>query len=110
MSSPVQTPDAEFPHAAVPATPPPPPTPLAWRAIIAAAVVALGGVAYLLRDQIGSRGQAACGAFSFFGIAATFSANLRSVNWRTIGWGIALQMLLALLVLKGRVEINGKSY
>jgi len=29
-----------------------------------------------------------------------FSANLRAVNWRTIGWGIALQIILAVLVLK----------
>lgn len=29
-----------------------------------------------------------------------FSSNLRAVNWRTIGWGVALQVVLALLVLK----------
>ena len=31
----------------------------------------------------------------FFGIVAAFSANLRAVNWRTIGFGIALQLTLA---------------
>jgi CNT family concentrative nucleoside transporter len=29
-----------------------------------------------------------------------FSDNLRAVNWRTIGWGVALQIILAVLVLK----------
>ena len=38
--------------------------------------------------------------FFFFGIVAAFSSNLRAVNWRTIFWGIVLQLLLAVLVLK----------
>ena len=40
------------------------------------------------------------GVVFFFGIVAVFSSNLRAVNWRTIGWGIALQALLAVLVLE----------
>ncbi len=36
----------------------------------------------------------------FLGIAATFSRDLRAINWQTVGWGIGLQVLLALLVLK----------
>lgn len=91
-----------------PGAPPPPrapdrevaPTPLIWRFGIAACVVALGLTAYGLRDTIGPRGQAFVGVFCFFGLVATFSSNLRAVNWRTIGWGVALQFVLALLVLK----------
>src|SRR5262249_34637212 len=49
--------------------------------------------------EIGLRGQAACGVVSFIGLLATFSVNLRAVNWRTIAWGFALQVLLALFVL-----------
>jgi CNT family concentrative nucleoside transporter len=86
------------------AVPPPvifyPPTPLRWRFGILGGILAVATVAYLLRDTIGLRGQSMAGIVFFFGIVAAFSANLRAVNWRTIGWGIALQVILALLVLK----------
>src|SRR5205814_267006 len=36
----------------------------------------------------------------FFGLVAMFSSNLRLVNWRTIGWGVGLQLILAVLVLR----------
>jgi CNT family concentrative nucleoside transporter len=83
-----------------PAPPPLPPTPLTWRLGILGLITVIGFLAYLLRDVIGTRGQAFAGIFFFFGIVAAFSTNLRAVNWSTIGWGIALQLLLALLVLK----------
>jgi CNT family concentrative nucleoside transporter len=75
-------------------------TPLAWRAGIAVAIVAIGLTAFLTRTVIGPHGQALCGFFCFFGLVAMFSQNLRAVNWHTIFWGIALQVILALLVLK----------
>jgi concentrative nucleoside transporter, CNT family len=77
-----------------------PPTPLSWRLAILAGIVAIGGTAFLIRDTIGLRGQSLVGIVFFFGLVAAFSANLRAVNWRTIGWGIALQVLLAVAVLK----------
>jgi CNT family concentrative nucleoside transporter len=80
--------------------PPKPPTPWTWRVGIAIGVLVLGIAAYLLRASIGPRGQAFAGIFCFFGLVAMFSSNLRAVNWRTIGWGIALQIILAVLVLK----------
>jgi CNT family concentrative nucleoside transporter len=46
------------------------------------------------------RGQSFVGVFVFFGLVAMCSRNLRQVNWRTIGFGIALQVILAVLVLK----------
>jgi hypothetical protein len=72
-----------------PTTAPPPvaiylPTPIGWRLGIAAAILALAAIAYLLQNTIGLRGQAFVGIIFFFGIVATFSANLRGVNWRTI--------------------------
>jgi CNT family concentrative nucleoside transporter len=76
-----------------------PPTPLWWRLAILVGIIAVGETAYLMRDTIGLRGQAAAGLVFFFGIVAAFSSNLRAVNWRTIGWGIALQLLLAFLIL-----------
>jgi CNT family concentrative nucleoside transporter len=77
-----------------------PPTPQSWRVTLVVAVVVLGVVGVVLGERIGSRGQALCGLFVFFGIAACCSANLRLINWKTVGWGIALQVGLALLVLK----------
>jgi concentrative nucleoside transporter, CNT family len=79
---------------------PGPGTPLAWRLGIAAAILVIGFTAYLLRESVGLRGQAFAGILFFFGLVAVFSTNLKIVNWRTIGWGIALQLVLALLVLK----------
>jgi len=92
--------DAAAIPAAAASLPPKPPTPLSWRIGIGAAILVLGGFAYLTREALGPRGQAAAGVFCFFGLVAMFSANLRAVNWRTIGWGIALQIILAVLVLK----------
>jgi CNT family concentrative nucleoside transporter len=76
-----------------------PPTPLWWRLAILGSIVSIGVIAYLTRESIGLRGQALAGIFFFFGIVAAFSSNLRAVNWRTIGWGIALQLLLAVSIL-----------
>jgi CNT family concentrative nucleoside transporter len=87
--------------------PTPLPTPLSWRLAIATAVAALAGGAYLSRSVIDTRGQAAAGIVCFFGLVAVFSANLRAVNWRTIAWGIALQIVLAVLVLKVPVVRQG---
>jgi CNT family concentrative nucleoside transporter len=81
------------------AAPAPPATPWSWRLGIAVAIVLLGGGAYLLRDVVGPRGQALAGVFCFFGVVAVFSTNLRAVNWRTIAFGVGLQLFLALLVL-----------
>jgi concentrative nucleoside transporter, CNT family len=100
-----------------PAAPPPsparaelPPTPLSWRLAIAAAVLALGGLAWLLEGVIGMRGRALLGAFCFVGIAALFSSNLRAVSWRTLLWGVALQVVLALFVLSLRVGDRRPGY
>ena len=85
------------PHTAP--APPLAPTPWTWRLNIATVIVVLGGAAFLLRDFITPRGQAVAGVFCFFGIVAMFSANLRAVNWRTIAFGVGIQLTLALLVL-----------
>lgn len=81
------------------------PTPLAWRLAILAGLVVLGLAAYAAQTTIGSRGQAAVGIVCFIGLCAACSSNLRAVNWRTIAWGIALQLALALFIL--RFEIDG---
>lgn len=83
---------------------------MSWRLAIAASCLLIGMAAYASQTTIGPRGQAVAGVFVFFGIVATFSANLRQVNWRTIGWGLLLQLLTALAVLKGQIEIGGRIY
>jgi len=63
-------------------------------------------VAWFLRHAIGYRGQAAAGAICFIAIVAACSPDLRRVNWRTVLWGIGLQLGFALLILK--FEVGGR--
>jgi CNT family concentrative nucleoside transporter len=92
------------------AAPPPPTfrltwsgTPLAWRLAIGAGIAAVFAAAYAMRDSIGSRGQAVAGLVCFLGLLAACSTNLRRVNWRLVGTGFGLQLLLVLFVLKFEV-------
>ncbi len=85
-------------------------TPFMWRLAILAIITGIAVLAWVTRDWIGLRGQSLAGILFFFGSVAAFSTNLKAVNWKTIGWGIALQLLLALLVLKGRITIAGQTY
>jgi CNT family concentrative nucleoside transporter len=72
----------------------------------AVAVAALAGAcAWAFGDLLGERGRAAAGALCLVAVVAACSPDLRRVNWRTVGWGAALQIALALLVLK--VEVAG---
>jgi CNT family concentrative nucleoside transporter len=97
---------AELPVAPIqPALPPLPvlpSTPLSWRLAIGLALAILVGAAYLFGTDtaFGPRFRSGCGVLVFLGLVAIFSSNLRLVNWRTLGWGIALQAALAVLVLK----------
>jgi concentrative nucleoside transporter, CNT family len=89
---------------------PPPPTgpstsDLSVRALFGGVALALAALAYLLQDVLGSRGQAGLGAIAFICIVAACSSNIRAVNWRTVGWGIALQLTFAVFILK--LEIGG---
>jgi CNT family concentrative nucleoside transporter len=86
-----------------PLPPESPPTPFSWRLGIALVLAAVIGAAYLLGDNLGARFRSGCGVLVFFGVVAMFSSNLRQVNWRTIGWGVALQVGLAVVVLKVQV-------
>src|SRR5262249_48434726 len=79
------------------------PTPWSWGVAIAVALALLVAAAYSLDAILGPRFRAGCGILFFCGVVALFSANLRVVNWRTIAWGVALQLFLAVLVLKVEV-------
>ncbi|MFO0938896.1 MAG: nucleoside transporter C-terminal domain-containing protein [Gemmataceae bacterium] len=74
-------------------------TPVTWRAVLLGFIVLLTTGAYFSVSTIGPRGQAAAGIVCFLSLAAACSQNLRAVNWKTIGWGVALQFLFAVLVL-----------
>jgi concentrative nucleoside transporter, CNT family len=91
---------AQTPSSTLTMLPVVPPTPISWRLIIAAGIALLAGGAYLTQGIIGVRGQAMAGIFFFFGLVAIFSQNLRAVNWKTIGYGVLLQVILAILILK----------
>jgi CNT family concentrative nucleoside transporter len=83
------------------------PTPIGWRLLIFAAVLILGVSTYYLETAglIGPRVRSGAGMISFIGLALGCSASLRRVNWQTVAWGIGLQLVLALLILK--LEIAG---
>jgi CNT family concentrative nucleoside transporter len=78
---------------------------LTLRVIAIAVVVALTGLVFLLRDIVSPEVRGGLGILTFIGIVAACSPNLAAVNWRTVGWGMALQVGLALFILK--FEING---
>jgi CNT family concentrative nucleoside transporter len=71
----------------------------------AAIAVGLGLAAFLLRQSISPRLQALAGIIAFVAVIAACSQNLRAVSWRTVAWGMALQIGLALFILK--LEIGG---
>lgn len=71
-----------------------------FRLALFAVFLALTTGAYLSQAAIGPKGQSLVGIFAFFVFAMACSANLRFVNWWTIGGGILLQAGLAILVLR----------
>lgn len=75
------------------------------RYVLAGAAIVLTAAAYLLQSPEGSRLQAAIGAVVFILVVAACSENVRGINWRTVSWGIALQLMLAVFILK--FEIGG---
>ncbi len=77
-----------------------PATPWVWRLGLLGAIGILAGSAYLLEETLGPRGRAALGAACLILLVAGFSTNLRAVNWRTVGSGLAIQLFLVLFVLR----------
>ena len=78
----------------------------ALRFVAIAVALALGGASWLLGGIAGFRVQAALGALCFIAVVAAFSPDLRLVNWRTVLWGMALQLGFALVILK--LEVGGR--
>jgi CNT family concentrative nucleoside transporter len=43
------------------------------------------------------------GLITFIGLAYAFSTNRRAIRWRTVAWGLSLQFVFAILVLKSTI-------
>jgi CNT family concentrative nucleoside transporter len=68
---------------------------------LVAVAVGIGVVAALLAQFAGlPRLQALVGLALIFTIAYLSSSARRAIDWRTVGWGMALQLIFALIVLK----------
>ena len=73
--------------------------------MVGAAALILGTLVVLLAGSLSTTVRGALGIVVFIMFVAACSTNLRAVNWRTVGWGIALQWIFALFILK--LNING---
>lgn len=51
-------------------------------------------------ESLMGRFRSILGLFAFLGLCLLLSVSRKDVNWRTVGWGLALQFLLGLLILK----------
>jgi concentrative nucleoside transporter, CNT family len=97
-------------HTAEPGAPPAP-GPAAPRtdgmlrlAAVAVAMVIAVSV-YVLQNQLSPNVRGAMGILAFIAIVSAFSTNLKAVSWRTVAFGMGIQLTLALLILK--LEFNG---
>jgi CNT family concentrative nucleoside transporter len=75
------------------------------RLACAGGALLLAVLAYALQGRVDGRVQAAAGVMCFLLVTAACSTNLRAVNFRTVAWGIGLQLVLALFILK--FEVGG---
>lgn len=69
-----------------------------WAAVVSATLAV-----WFFVDAVPPRLRAAIGVVSFLAAVVACSSNLRAINWRTVAWGLALQVLLALAILKLQV-------
>jgi concentrative nucleoside transporter, CNT family len=81
------------------------PSARALRLAAVALAILLPLTAWLLADPLGPRGRAALGALALIALVGACSPDLRQVNWRTVGWGLALQIAVAFFIL--RFEMGG---
>ena len=76
-----------------------------YRLRFVAIALGLMAVAYLLRDLVDPRVRAVLGVAVFISVTAACSADIRHIRWRTVAWGLSLQVLLAFVIL--RLVIGG---
>jgi CNT family concentrative nucleoside transporter len=81
-------------------------SPHALRLIAAATAVGATVSAFALGGVAGAPVRGGLGVLGFLAVIASFSPDLRRVQWRTVAWGLALQVGLALLIL--RFQVGGR--
>lgn len=75
------------------------------RLAAAALAIAIAAAVYVFQNYLGPNVRGGLGIVAFIAIVASMSANLKAVSWRTVGFGMAIQLVLALLILE--LEFNG---
>ena len=75
------------------------------RLAAAALAVGIAVAVYVFQNYLSLNVRAGFGIVAFIAVVAAFSSNLRAVSWRTVGFGMAIQLGLALLILK--LEFGG---
>lgn len=73
------------------------------RLMVGAAALVLGTVIVFMAHSLSTTVRGALGIGVFLLVVAACSTNLRAVNWRTVGWGLALQWVFALFILKFQI-------
>jgi CNT family concentrative nucleoside transporter len=68
--------------------------------ILGIALLLAGAAAFVAFAAQMPRLQAATGLLVILSIAYAASTNRRAIDWRTVGWGLALQVLFAIIVLQ----------
>ena len=74
----------------------------AWRVRAAAGLFAVAAavLAYVFRETLSGRLRAGLGIVAFLAIVVACSSNVLAIRWRTVAWGLGLQLALALFILK----------
>ena len=75
------------------------------RGLLLAVAAVLTLTAFALQDVAPDQLRGALGVVCFLALLIACSSDIRAINWRTVAWGLGLQLLLAVLILK--VEIAG---
>ncbi len=73
------------------------------RVMLAAGVAAIAATAFVFQDALPGRLRAGLGIICFIGLVVACSSNIRAISWRTVGWGITLQLSCAILILRFEV-------
>ena len=70
------------------------------RVMLAAGVTVIAATAFVFQDALPGRARAGLGVICFIGLVVACSSNIRAINWRTVGWGIVLQLSFAIVILR----------
>ena len=81
--------------------------PGAWqlRGMVAGLAIMLAGAVFVFQDAVPGRVRAAAGVVCFILVVIACSSDIRAIRWRTVAWGLALQLTLAVTIL--RFEVGG---